>query len=471
MKLVKFSANDVHGYLPINIDFHEDITFLIGLNGAGKTSALRIITALLTPNLEELVSIDFSTAILEIHDLEGPVLIKAERSSSGMDVSVISDSGPLPVLNISAAEMQFLLDSKFSDENSPIREKIQSNPVFSRLSRLPTPIYLGIDRRAAWSSNSVEDAYKNLRVYITKTGRIEKASKAATNVGGVAEVSILLEKKFQEIRTEQLKLDEELRNKLFKRAFEYKPSNFLQGQLKGPSRQDVAKYKEHLANIERASAMLRLPMPELTESLTAFFDSMNRVVRAMEKNVYATKQKKTNTGPKKNRWEEPENKVPNPDPDYINWIINGPQADRVIESLELLDAYVKDRDKLNAPIARFIGLINGFLAQTNKQATVNDAGQLKIQHVRLTEQKELGALASGERQLLVMLAHLSLNPDLNGSGVFMVDEPELSLHIAWQEKFVDSIMMANPSVQFVLATHSPAIVLDRQEKCIDSMVG
>lgn len=64
-----------------------------------------------------------------------------------------------------------------------------------------------------------------------------------------------------------------------------------------------------------------------------------------------------------------------------------------------------------------------------------------------------------------MLAHLSLNPSLAGSGVFIVDEPELSLHIAWQEKFVDAIREANPKVQLILATHSPAIILDRDDAC------
>jgi predicted ATP-binding protein involved in virulence len=66
-----------------------------------------------------------------------------------------------------------------------------------------------------------------------------------------------------------------------------------------------------------------------------------------------------------------------------------------------------------------------------------------------------------------MLAHLSLNPSLSGSGIFIVDEPELSLHIDWQEKFVDAIRKANPNVQLILATHSPAIILDRDEACID----
>jgi predicted ATP-binding protein involved in virulence len=64
-----------------------------------------------------------------------------------------------------------------------------------------------------------------------------------------------------------------------------------------------------------------------------------------------------------------------------------------------------------------------------------------------------------------MLAHLSLNKRLSQSGVFIVDEPELSLHIGWQEQFVNAIQQANPNVQFILATHSPAIILERIDNC------
>ena len=53
------------------------------------------------------------------------------------------------------------------------------------------------------------------------------------------------------------------------------------------------------------------------------------------------------------------------------------------------------------------------------------------------------------------------------NNVFIIDEPELSLHVQWQELFVDSIISANPNIQYVLATHSPSIILDRIENCVD----
>ena len=78
----------------------------------------------------------------------------------------------------------------------------------------------------------------------------------------------------------------------------------------------------------------------------------------------------------------------------------------------------------------------------------------------------LQALSSGERQMFIMLAHLSLNRSLLKDGVFIVDEPELSLHMAWQDMFVEAVEAANPKLQIILATHAPAIIGGRDALCI-----
>ena len=49
----------------------------------------------------------------------------------------------------------------------------------------------------------------------------------------------------------------------------------------------------------------------------------------------------------------------------------------------------------------------------------------------------------------------------------MVDEPELSLHVAWQNRSIDSVKAANPNAQFIIATHSPEIVGDAEDTVID----
>jgi len=68
---------------------------------------------------------------------------------------------------------------------------------------------------------------------------------------------------------------------------------------------------------------------------------------------------------------------------------------------------------------------------------------------------------------VVILTHLAFNPAATSANVFIVDEPELSLHVKWQEAFVPAIRKANPELQVILATHSPSIVLDLTKFCVD----
>lgn len=63
MKLKRFIGTRVRGYMNFDISFNESLTFLIGINGTGKTTILKLLSGLLTPSYIELSQIDFS----EIH--------------------------------------------------------------------------------------------------------------------------------------------------------------------------------------------------------------------------------------------------------------------------------------------------------------------------------------------------------------------------------------------------------------------
>jgi predicted ATP-binding protein involved in virulence len=51
MQLKRFKATAVHGFLNFDISFNEDVTFLTGINGSGKTSVVQSIIALISPSL------------------------------------------------------------------------------------------------------------------------------------------------------------------------------------------------------------------------------------------------------------------------------------------------------------------------------------------------------------------------------------------------------------------------------------
>ena len=61
MKLIRFKGENIRGYQLQSIDFRDRLTFLIGINGSGKTTVLRLLQGLLTPSYSDLSQIEFST--------------------------------------------------------------------------------------------------------------------------------------------------------------------------------------------------------------------------------------------------------------------------------------------------------------------------------------------------------------------------------------------------------------------------
>ena len=44
--------------------------------------------------------------------------------------------------------------------------------------------------------------------------------------------------------------------------------------------------------------------------------------------------------------------------------------------------------------------------------------------------------------------------------VLFMDEPEVSLHIDWQQQLIELILELNPNIQIILTTHSPAVIMN-----------
>ncbi|WP_232099157.1 AAA family ATPase [Xanthomonas euroxanthea] len=62
-------------------------------------------------------------------------------------------------------------------------------------------------------------------------------------------------------------------------------------------------------------------------------------------------------------------------------------------------------------------------------------------------------LSAGEKQMLSFISYNAFYQD----AVFIIDEPELSLHVDWQRQLFPTLMSQKTSNQFVIATHSPFI--------------
>ncbi|MYN04390.1 AAA family ATPase [Pseudoduganella sp. DS3] len=75
----------------------------------------------------------------------------------------------------------------------------------------------------------------------------------------------------------------------------------------------------------------------------------------------------------------------------------------------------------------------------------------------------LEALSSGEQHQLVLFFDLIFR--VQPGSIVLIDEPELSLHVAWQKSMLDSLIeiAAVNSLDIIIATHSPYIVGDRYD--------
>lgn len=81
----------------------------------------------------------------------------------------------------------------------------------------------------------------------------------------------------------------------------------------------------------------------------------------------------------------------------------------------------------------------------------------------------LNQLSDGYKGMISLVADIAyrmatLNPQLGtevltkGDGVVLIDEVDLHLHPAWQQKVIDNLMDIFPKVQFIVSTHAPAII-------------
>ena len=67
-------------------------------------------------------------------------------------------------------------------------------------------------------------------------------------------------------------------------------------------------------------------------------------------------------------------------------------------------------------------------------------------------------LSSGEKQMLIIL--LTVLVQNRQPFVLFMDEPEVSLHVEWQQRLLDLLTSLNPNVQVILTTHSPAVIMN-----------
>ncbi len=138
---------------------------------------------------------------------------------------------------------------------------------------------------------------------------------------------------------------------------------------------------------------------------------------------------------------------------YLNYQVDiGKRKDELTDKL---DNPKEKITQLRYPHNRFLAILDELFSETGKKVN-RETNEISF----ILENTPIWAyqLSSGEKQLLIIL--LSVLIQDNKQTVLLLDEPETSLHIEWQKKLIGFIPELNPNVQLIIATHSPAMIMD-----------
>ena len=139
---------------------------------------------------------------------------------------------------------------------------------------------------------------------------------------------------------------------------------------------------------------------------------------------------------------------------YLDYQVN--IGNRIIETLQGGEADAAEKaQRISQPKKRFQDILDDLFTETGKKIVRSEN---EIRFSLMGETLAPYQLSSGEKQMLVIL--LTVLVEDNKDYVLFMDEPEVSLHIDWQKRLIDLILELNPNVQIILATHSPAVIMN-----------
>lgn len=145
---------------------------------------------------------------------------------------------------------------------------------------------------------------------------------------------------------------------------------------------------------------------------------------------------------------------------YLDYQVN--MSNRMVQLFtdNLPDAQEKAQE-IASEKTHFFDLVDSLFADTAKQVnrTFNE-----IVFVQRGEQLTPYQLSSGEKQMLIIL--LTVLVQNRQPYTLFMDEPEISLHVEWQQRLIGLIRDLNPNAQIILTTHSPAVIMDGWADCV-----
>ena len=350
------------------------------------------------------------------------IVIKVGGIKDELEIPVVSRPESIRFNGERAVEESAEFFARFIDDH-------QNNLVLRYLNELPGLLYLPLDRR--WAEER-ESPHRLRTRRSTTAGHVP-----------ISEVLYLAERAFRQEQSDKFALNETLRDSILTSLFEI---NRIQGLPRVWTMDELTQRRERVV-----TALEALGLEDARKLSEKYFSSLEEVVKRLG----------GRTTPKDFLEDSEANK-------WIDWITEtSPIAIRIERLLPLIEKYESDWIEITKRSTAFLDSVNSFLCDNGKELSFSRGSEL---FVKLPNGQQISSqqLSSGELQLLILFTFLYFQfDDPNQEFAVLVDEPELSLHVAWQNRYVNSVKTANPNAQFIIATHSPEIANNDEDTIID----
>ena len=446
MQIDKLIIKGLYGYIDKTISFNNDLTLLVGINGSGKTSILNIINWILRPSMPNLCVTEFKTIQLFFQFKNEKYEILCKHNKTTFNYTIKTDKEKYNPLIVRIAKPPSEIKNDDALKLSLIQNYTGLSPdqkekkTWDLIGTFPNPTVIGLDRNLYAEESEKIFIEESLRGRVVKKGSIQ-------NLSPLDRVKEIVNREYRRKKNSILNLTSNLKNHLMLSTFA--------GSITIESFTSGIRHKLNLTQIEGAEKRV------------------NEYFKNFEKKPLNEDEQKTITNyfsQLKDITKQYQNK---PDDGTVKLLygLNASQFVKVNKLLKEFEKFEADSNKALEQITTYTNTLNFFLKDSAKKLLFKeDTAELSFHTLDksgniITEFKDIKFLSSGEQQILILFSYIAFNSQ--DGKLFIIDEPELSLHIKWQEDFLNQLENITPKgTQLILATHSPILANKKREKAI-----
>ncbi len=420
----EFSVKKLWGHKNYPLVFDDDVNIIIGPNASGKTTLINILYDSLSGNFVRLFRTEFAEVVIKLTAFKNDrqCELRITKSKENLQIHIDNKKHTLPLApfaqsgdEFAYATMQSVYRRRFTLLNTRDRKLRQ------QLRQLVPAVWLPVSRRLPIAK---EEELEDRRLHHKPLESVDEC----------------LERLLERLQENRLNLNIKLSELLH--------------QFQRHALENILYDKQRDQNIFHEN-LFTLPSEDDKQALLKAFQYVGLIDKKMEKRINEHFKVAHDT---LSRLRKNEQGI---DIDTISIL---PLINRTNAIVHFAQELENKREKLFEKLHNFESIVNSFL--NDKEINVSDAGTLRISPKHSGDREVTWRqLSSGEKQILILLTQALLSE--KEPVVYVADEPELSLHVDWQEKLLLALTQLAGRCQFIVATHSPDIVSDFGEKVID----